>query len=77
MEGFQKQASLLRKSSKAVPGFQASAVPLLVRSMWERMPAAWHFGILLWEFLELVKGSFPARTNAGPCHSLKALTAPG
>lgn len=34
------------QSSKAVPGFQASAVPSLVCSMWERMPAAQQPGIL-------------------------------
>ena len=48
-------------------------------------PVAWPFGILLWEFRKLVRGSFPGHgrpglcerykcTNAGPCHSLKALT---
>ena len=64
------------QSSKAVPGLQASAVPLPVCSMWERMPAAQRPGI--WNsfmgVLELVRGSFPGHTNARLCHSLQALT---
>lgn len=44
-----------------VPSLQASAPPCWLSSRWENVPsrqAACNFGILLWELLEPVRGSF-------------------
>lgn len=81
MEGFQKQASLLRKKPRAQ---RLSQVCSPLPCPCQRAPCGRECqqpsGLAFWNsfmgVLELVRGSLPGHTNAGLCHSLQALTPP-
>lgn len=81
MEGFQKQASLLRKKPRAQRLSQVcSPLPCPCQHAPCGRECQQPSGLAFWNsfmgVLELVRGSLPGHTNAGLCHSLQALTPP-